>query len=152
MYCIIESPEVSGVLKILEPPTPHNLWILKKWYLKKRLIMPLQSYSQMLKCRVFKIMEPPTPTQFLKKMVIKKRLIMPLQSYSQMLRGVALVVILLRAGLGLDPVALRRLRGKRTRIFFNYYYGFFLVRCLKLFPSLPEIIFRMHKGGRRRLS
>ncbi len=55
----------------------------------------------------------------------KKRLIMPLQSYSQMLRGVALVVILLRAGLGLDPVALRRLRGKRTIIFFNYYYLFF---------------------------
>jgi hypothetical protein len=32
--------------------------------------------------------------------------------YSKVLRGVALVVILLRAGLGLDPVALRRLSGE----------------------------------------
>ena len=32
--------------------------------------------------------------------------------YSKVLRGVALVVILLRAGLGLDPVALKRLSGK----------------------------------------
>ena len=32
-------------------------------------------------------------------------------SYSKILRGVALVVILLRAGLGLDPVALRQHRG-----------------------------------------
>ena len=32
-------------------------------------------------------------------------------SYSKILRGVALVVILLRAGLGLDPVALRQHSG-----------------------------------------
>jgi hypothetical protein len=57
-----------------------------------------------------------------------------------MLRGVALVVILLRAGLGLDPVALRRLRGKGIKFFF-----FFLVRGHKLFSSLPEIISK--KGG-----
>jgi hypothetical protein len=35
-------------------------------------------------------------------------------SYSKTLRGVALVVILLRAGLGLDPVALRRLSGENS--------------------------------------
>ena len=38
-------------------------------------------------------------------------------AYSQTLRGIALVVILLQAGLGLDPVALRRLSGKFIFIF-----------------------------------
>jgi len=33
-------------------------------------------------------------------------------SYSATLRGIALVVILMRAGLGLDPVALKKLSGK----------------------------------------
>jgi Kef-type K+ transport system membrane component KefB len=47
------------------------------------------------------------------------------QSYSQTLRGVALVVILLRAGLGLDPVALRRLSGKLVLV------QYFFIACLK---------------------
>lgn len=38
--------------------------------------------------------------------------------YSKVLRGVALVVILLRAGLGLDPVALKRLSGE-TLLYFS---------------------------------
>ena len=37
--------------------------------------------------------------------------------WSSTLRGTALVVILMRAGLGLDPVALRRLSGKFQRTF-----------------------------------
>lgn len=40
------------------------------------------------------------------------------QSWSSTLRGMALVIILMRAGLGLDPDALKRLSGKDELVFF----------------------------------
>ena len=47
-------------------------------------------------------------------------------SWASALRSVALTIILLRAGLGLDPAALMKLSG--------------LVICLTLFPGLAEMI------------
>ena len=47
-------------------------------------------------------------------------------SWASALRSVALTIILLRAGLGLDPAALRKLSG--------------LVICLTLFPGLAEMV------------
>jgi NhaP-type Na+/H+ or K+/H+ antiporter len=50
---------------------------------------------------------------------MKKKLLIHIVLFCSILRGIALVVILMRAGLGLDPQALKRLSGMVFRLAFT---------------------------------
>ena len=65
------------------------------------------------------------------------------QSYSKTIRGVALVVILLRAGLGLDPAALKRLSGKTCRKV-SYSPNKVLSTLIQLLPSVLSCVVLGH--------
>ena len=51
--------------------------------------------------------------------LIMKKLLIHIVLFCSILRGIALVVILMRAGLGLDPQALKRLSGMVFRLAFT---------------------------------